>query len=143
MPVLFLSSFFRKHRGEYYDRLDGYRTGGVETWLDFFLEGVIDTASKATSIADNITVIRQQDMEKLQQLGKKSASVAIPLLRQLFSLPVVNVAVIQKWTDYSQPGAQQVINRLVKLGILEQKDKSRKYGRSYIYRRYVDAFNID
>ena len=142
-PVLFLSSFFKKHQAEYYDRLNAYHNGEIELWLDFFLEGVMDTSLQAVSVADAITVICQGDMEKVQSLGKPSAASGVIVLRQLFALPIVNVAVIQRWTGYSQPGAQRVIDRLLELNILEQKSKGKKYARSYIYRRYVDAFNID
>ncbi|MGI2325427.1 MULTISPECIES: Fic family protein [unclassified Methylococcus] len=40
-PLLYLSLYFKQHRGEYYRLLDTVRqTGDWEAWLDFFLEGV-------------------------------------------------------------------------------------------------------
>ena len=44
-PVLYLSLFFKKHRRLYYDRLNETRESeGWTAWLDFFLQGVRDTA---------------------------------------------------------------------------------------------------
>jgi Fic family protein len=142
-PVLFLSSYFKKHQQEYYDRLHGYHQGEVEEWLEFFLDGVIEISSTAIAVSKHITTVRQEDMEKVQSLGKTASESAVNVLRQLFGLPVVNHIIIQRWTGYTQPGAQRVIDRLVELNILEQKDKGAKHGKVYIYRRYVDAFNVD
>ena len=140
-PVLFLSSYFKKHRSVYYDRLNGYRKGEVEAWLDFVLDGVIEIAGQAIETARHISEIRQEDMAKIGTLGKTSAESGVLVLRRLYSLPIVNVNTIMEWTNFStRRGAQKVIDRLIELEILEQKDKSVTYGRSFIYRRYVDAF---
>lgn len=139
-PVLFLSSYLKKHQQIYYDRLDGYRRGDVEAWIDFLLDGMIEISLNAISTAKKITAIRQVDMEKVQTLSKRASESAILVLPRLFGLPIVNVSAVMEWTGYSRPGAQTVIDRLVTLGILEPKDKADVYGRSYIYKRYVDAF---
>ncbi len=139
-PVLFLSYYFKKHQEIYYERLNGYHSGKVEEWLDFVLDGIIDTAERAISTAQEITALRQKDMEKIQTLGKTASESGIVVLRKLFALPIVNVNVIKQWTGFTRQGAQRVIDRFVAMNILEQKDKNEKYGRSFIYRRYVDVF---
>jgi Fic family protein len=139
-PVLFLSSYFRKHQQVYYDKLDGYHHGQVEAWLDFVLDGVTEIAMQAIDTSRKITAIRLDDMEKVQSLGKTASESGVQVLRNLFALPIVNVNTIKGWTGFTRQGAQRVIDRLVGLSILEQKDKTEKYGRSFIYRRYVDAF---
>lgn len=139
-PVLFLSSYFKKHQSVYYDRLNGYRNGEVEAWLDFMLDGVIEIAGQAIETARRISEIRQEDLGKMGTLGKPAAESGVLVLRKLYSLPIVNVNVIKEWTGFTRKGALGVINRFVELEILEQKDKAATYGRSFIYRRYVDAF---
>ncbi len=139
-PVLFLSSYFKKHQSVYYDRLNGYRNGEVEAWLDFMLDGVIEIAGQAIETARRISEIRQEDIDKMGTLGKPAAESGVLVLRNLYSLPIVNVNVIKEWTGFTRKGALGVINRFVELEILEQKDKATTYGRSFIYRRYVDAF---
>lgn len=140
-PVLFLSSYFKRHRKVYYERLDGYHEGKIEEWLDFFLDGVSDVAQQAVETVKQITMLREEDMKKIHSLGKTAADSAIQVMPELFKLPIVNVAVIQGWTGFTRQGAQKVIDRFVDLGILEQKDETKTYGRSFIYRRYVDIFN--
>ena len=139
-PVLFLSSYFKKHQKVYYDRLYGYPHGKVEKWLEFMLDGVIETADRAVSTAQAITDLRQEDMEKIQALSKTASESGVVVLRKLFAWPIVNVNTIKDWTGFTRQGAQRVIERFIKLRILEQKDKNENYGRSFMYRRYVDIF---
>ena len=73
-------------------------------------------------------------------MNKKAAESSMKVLPQLFRLPIVNVSKIQEWTGFTRQGAQKVINRFVDNNILQQKDKDNKYGRSYIYKRYIDIF---
>jgi len=139
-PVLFLSSYLKKHQKVYYAKLEGYHSGKVEEWLDFLLDGVIETAEEAISTAQAITDLRQHDMERIQALSKTASESGVVVLRNLFALPIVNVNTVKQWTGFTRQGAQRVIDRFVELGILEQKDQNEKYGRSFIYRRYVDIF---
>ena len=141
-PVLFLSSYFKKHQQVYYERLAGYHSeeGKVSEWIEFFLDGVIEIANEAIDIVSEITVLREQDMEKIQSLGKRASESAILVLPKLYGQPIVNNTIIQKWTGFTRAGAQTVINRFIKIGILTPKDKDKKYGQSYVYKRYIDIF---
>jgi len=140
-PVLFLSSFFKKHQELYYEKLLGYQKNGrVDEWVGFFLEGVIEVANEAIDIVGKITALREEDMAKIQKLGKRSAESAALLLPKLYGQPVINVALAQKWTGFTRAGAQTVINRFMAMGILSPKDQDKKYGQSYIYKKYTDIF---
>lgn len=139
-PVLFLSSYLKKHQNVYYDRLNGYHHGDVGDWIQFFLSGVAETAQEATETVHKITKLREQDILKIQGMDKRSSSSAIKVLPRLFELPIVDVATIRKWTGFSPNGAQKLIDRFVDLDILRLRDAKKKYGRSYIYKKYVDIF---
>lgn len=140
-PVLFLSSYFKKYQDIYYQRLQEYHNGEIEKWLDFFLDGVIETADEAVETVKKITILREEDMRKIQSLGKMAAENTIKILPLLFKIPIVNVTKIQEWTGFTRQGAQKVIDRLVELDILKLKDKNKKYGRTYVYKKYLDIFN--
>lgn len=142
IPVLYLSDFFKKHQNLYYERLQGYHSdpSDIESWIDFFLEGIIETAQSAISIARKINQIREQDMAKVHKLGKMSADSAVEVLRNLYKQPIVDVAQVQKWTRFTRAGAQKVINRLIDLGILIQRDPHITYGRIYAYHSYIELF---
>lgn len=143
-PVLFLSSYFRKHQRLYYQRLEDYHHGEISKWLDFFLDGVIEIANEAVVMVDKITSLRERDTAKIQTLGKRAFESAAQVLPKLYRQPIVNVALIQKWSGFNtRAGAQTVIDRFVEMNILEPKDKDKKYGQSYVYREYLNIFMAD
>ncbi|MBF0914012.1 Fic family protein, partial [Candidatus Gracilibacteria bacterium] len=139
-PVLFLSSFFHKHKKLYYEKLDSYHNNNIEDWLDFFLEGVIETSLEAIETVKRINILRDEDMRKIQCLSKASSETSMKILQELFQLPITNVPNIQKITGFTRQGAQKVLDRFVELGILEIKKEDSKYGRSYVYKKYQDIF---
>lgn len=139
-PVLFLSSYFKKHQKLYYDHLDGYSKGYAEEWMEFFLDGVIEIAEEAITTVQKITALREKDMIKIQSLNKRASESAVKVFPQLYALPIVNVAKIREWTGFTRAGAQKVIDRFMDLGILHDRDPNSTYNKSYIYKDYVDIF---
>ena len=141
-PVLFLSSYFKKHQEVYYERLAGYHEGKISEWMDFFLDGVIEIANESIDTVGKITILREKDMAKIQTLGKRASESAMLVLPRLYGQPIINVATVQKWTGFNtRAGAQIVINRFIEKGILIPKDKDQKYGQSYVYKEYLDIFS--
>ena len=139
-PVLFLSSYFKKYQKIYYDKLANYHEGCVADWIDFFLDGVIEIANEAIDTVGKITELREQDTLKIQKLGKRASESACLVLPNLYGQPIVTVSLLQKWTGFTRAGVQTVIDRFIKMGILDPKDKDKKYGQSYIYTKYVEMF---
>ena len=143
LPLLYLSDFFKKNQNSYYKCLQAYHNEPTDIagWIEFFLEGIIATATSAIEIASGINRIREADMTKVHQLGKTSAETAFKVLRQLYHQPIINIAKIQEWTNVTtRAGAQKIIDRLIKLGILVERDPANRYGRTYEYRSYLDLF---
>ena len=140
-PTLYLSAYFKKHKQTYYDRLNDYHSGKIEKWLDFYLDGVIAVAKEAIETVQQITSLRYEDLLKIQSLNKTASESATKVLPFLFSLPIVKISTIQEWTGFSRQGSQNVIDRLIDIGILEVKDIEQTYGKSYIYKRYIAIFN--
>jgi len=142
LPVLYLSSYFKKHQKVYYQRLNEYHDedAQVDGWLQFFLEGIIEMASSSIETCAKITDLRDRDFAQVQQLGARSASITLKIIRQLFSQPIIGVAEIMKWTSYSKQGSYNVIERLLELKILEPFGDA-NYGQKYIYADYYALFD--
>ena len=140
-PVLFLSSYFKRHQELYYEKLMAYHNGNIFDWVDFFLDGIIEIAQEAIVTVEKITKLRDEDMQKIQKLGTRASESAVIILPKLYGQPIVNVSNVQEWTGYTRAGAQRVIDRFVQIGILSKKDKDVKYGQSYVYKKYIDIFN--
>ncbi|OGS18322.1 MAG: hypothetical protein A3J83_08430 [Elusimicrobia bacterium RIFOXYA2_FULL_40_6] len=139
-PVLFLSSYFKKHQKIYYEKLLGYHNGRVSPWVDFFLDGVIEIANEAIDIVGKITILREKDLHKMQKLGTRAYESAVMILPKLYAQPIVNVAIVQKLTGFTRAGAQRVIDRFVGMEILFPKEQDKKYGQSYAYKEYLNIF---
>lgn len=140
-PVLFLSSYFKKHQKLYYTKLSGYHEDGdVFGWVDFFLDGVIETAHAAIETSNEIRKIRDRDMGKIQALSKRESESGVTVLNYLFENPIVTTKSIMKATGFTRAGAQGVIDRFVGLGILVEEEKESNYDIKYVYNEYFTAF---
>lgn len=139
-PLLYTSYFIRKHKLEYYDRLQSIRyAGDWEGWLKFFLRGVFEVAQDATQTAHEIVSLRERDREIVGGMGRSAAS-AWTLLDSLFHRPIVNAKAVQEATDLSVSNANALLRRFLEAGILvEITGKQRN--RLYAYDRYLRLFD--
>lgn len=140
-PVLFLSSYFKKHQQLYYDRLNAYHSNKPHEWLHFYLDGIIETANQGIETSKQITLLREDDMRKIQALGKREAGSGVTFLQLLFKNPLTSVSIVASQMKFSRPGASKLIERFVELGILKPLDETVKYGKTYLYDKYIKIFN--
>lgn len=145
MPVLYLSTYFKKHQETYYEKLNAYHSenGNIEEWVEFFLDGVIDIANSSIETCRKITELREQDMRKAQKLGKATAPKTLDMIRFLYKMPTVGIADVVNQTGYSRPSAYKLIDRLVDMNILYPADENDGYGKKYTYKDYVEVFTED
>lgn len=143
-PVLYLSEYFLNNQQAYYDALNTYHSenGDISVWLDFFFDGVAIIATEAIEVSKKINILRQKDTIKIQSLGRRTKSGMI-VLENLYKLPIINVRKIEEWTNLSRPRANDLVNKLVALGMLEQKNKNVEYGREFRYKDYLKLFTKD
>jgi Fic family protein len=140
-PVLYLSEYFLNNQQAYYDALNAYHRedGDITMWIDFFLDGVAIIAKEAIELSKKINTLRQKDTSKIHALGRRAKNGLI-VLENLYKLPIVNVRKIEEWTGLSRPQANELVDKMVEIGVLEQKDKHVEYGREFWYRNYLGLF---
>ncbi|HEX6977342.1 MAG TPA: Fic family protein [Patescibacteria group bacterium] len=139
-PVLYLSEYFKKNRDVYFDLLHNYhQKGEIIPWVKFFMQGVSEVAKDAIETSKKINALREQDILKIQSL-RQSSEIGMKMLQKLYKLPIVDVNKISEWSGYTRQGADKLIKKLVKIGILEIKDQTKEYGRKYVYKKYLDIF---
>jgi len=141
VPALFLSSYFMKYKKIYYERLDNYHNGDVFSWLDFFIDGVINTAEEAIEIATEITKQRNIDLELISSFTKKTSDTAMIILNELYKNPIVSSSSIQKWIGQTRQGTNSFINILMNAGLISlfRKGKGSKPS-LYIHSKYIMIF---
>lgn len=139
-PVLYLSLFFKKYRRLYYDRLNGTRgSEGWTEWLDFFLQGVRDTANQAARMADSIDRLFREDKEKIELFGRGAAS-ALLIYRYAQANPLFSIKNAARETKISFPTASSAVARMTKAGILRESSGKRR-DRLFLYENYLDILN--
>jgi len=139
-PILYLSLYFKQNRDIYYNLLQQVRLQGTwETWLEFFLEGVTASAKQAVHTAKQINMLFENDLLKIQQLGRSRLS-CIEVLEYLKKMPQTSVPLLSKELNITAPTARSAINHMLKLGILEEIT-AKKRDRVYVYRKYLDILD--
>ena len=136
-PLLYLSLFFKRHREEYYRRLNLVRTeGDWEGWTDFFLDGVATIADEAVASARDLFAVVTSD--RVHVLGQDTTSVSAARLFELLpNHPIITVAATMKLIKTSKPTATRAIETLVGASILVETT-GRKRDRSFAYQAYID-----
>jgi Fic family protein len=140
-PLLYLSLFFKRHREEYYRRLNAVRIDGDwEGWLDFFLDGVATIADEAVASARELFAVVAADRARV--LAHEGMSViAVRLFELLPRHPVVSVASVMTLVDTTKPTAGRAIELLVAAGVLVETT-GKKRDRSFVYRAYLDRLRV-
>ncbi|MGB4407222.1 MAG: Fic family protein [Sphaerochaeta sp.] len=135
-PYLYLSLFFNKHRSLYYEYLDTVRfTGDWEVWINFFLEGIVETAEDAKNTLNQIQELFKKDTEAVNKIGRARISATL-VLEQFKQKPVLSISEVMSRTGYSRPTAISAVNRLRKLEILSVL-KDKKTIQLYAYEKFV------
>jgi Fic family protein len=139
-PVLYLSHFFKQHRTEYYERLQAVRdSGDWEGWLAFFLRGVASVSREAAETARRILVLREDHRAKVTAGLGRAAGNGHKLLEHLYQRPIVSVADVQALTATTYTAANNLVSRLVALGILAEATGYRR-NRLFRYQAYIELF---
>ncbi len=139
-PTLYLSDFFEKNKGSYYDGLTTVRTSNnLEQWIKFFLIGISETSQKGKMTFERIISIKNKSEEKIMNLGKR-AKVGKNLLEYLYSQPVINIKQVAKKLEISNPSANTLVTHFQKEGILKEITKFKR-NRLFVFDEYLKLFD--
>jgi Fic family protein len=142
-PVLYLSHYFRRHRQEYYDRLQSVRDhGDWESWLAFFLRGVTEVSREATETTRRVLMLRESHRSEIADRLGRAAGGGHRVLESLFHRPILSVADVKELTGTSFAAANQLVARLTELGILREITGYSR-NRRFRYEPYVRLFTDD
>jgi Fic family protein len=140
-PVLYLSHYFKRHRSEYYDRLQAVRdSGDWEGWLAFFLRGIAEVGEQAADTARRVLALREKHRTLITESLGRAAGNGHRTLEYLYEHPIVSVKEIQAITGTSYRPANLLVGRLEKQGIVGEIT-GRRRNRRYRYDAYVRLFD--
>lgn len=136
-PMLNLSRFLKESRGEYFRCLDRIsRDDDWDSWLQFFLRGVTESAKAAETLVTGLANLVNADRARLLQ-GPGVRAATLRLFEQLAYRPIMSVAAAASLLDATVPTATRAVAALTDAGILVRSDAKRSR-RTFLYEAYLD-----
>jgi len=140
-PLIYLSLYFKQHRGDYYDLLNHVRrTGDWEAWLGFFLEGVKRTAQGAVSSAQGLSRMFQDDRDRIQAAGGRKTGSALRVHDALKARPLLSLPAACQDTGLSFRATASAMELLATQGVARGITGKRR-NRLFVYDRYLSVLN--
>jgi len=139
-PLLYLSTYFEKNKGLYYDNLSTVRTkNDMLQWLKYFLVGIEQTSALAVNTLSAILILKDNIEKDIHGTFGRRSNSALKLMRELFKNPVTTVEQAAKTCNLSFKAANDLIGLLNKRHyLMELTGQSRN--RIFIFEPYLKIF---
>ncbi len=139
-PLLYLSLYLKTHRSEYYRLLQEVREQGLwELWLEFFLDGVAETANQAFDAATQIVDLFKEDREHITAESDRAGS-SLRIHEAFQQNPFLTANSLVQSTGLSAPTVNTALAELERFGIIRETT-GRKRGRVFCYQAYMDILS--
>ncbi len=139
-PLLYLSAYFEKNKGLYYDNLTFVRTkSDMKQWLKYFLVGIAETAEQSAQTLYSILEMKDRFEQKIYaEFGRKSQSAMI-LLHYLLKKPIVSVNQTKEVTGLSYNAANSLISDFIRAEFLKEVTGYHR-NRVFVFDEYLKLF---
>ncbi len=114
--------------------------GDWEGWLAFFMRGVAEVSIEAAETARKILELREQHRKSITEHLGRAAGNGHRILEHLYERPIMSVADVRELLGTTFVGANQIVQRLVVLKILNEITGQAR-NRRFRYDPYVHLFN--
>jgi Fic family protein len=139
-PLLYLSLHFKAHRQTYYELLNGVRLSGEwETWLEFFADAVVASATQAATSARRLLELASADGRRIEGLGRAAGS-ALAIHRVMQRRPIATAASLVAATGLTPATVNKSLAHLERVGVVTELTRKQR-GRVFSYARYADILN--
>jgi hypothetical protein len=128
-------------RALYYELLQGIREhGDWESWLAFFFRGVSEVSAQAAETARGILAQREAARSTIAAALGRAAGNGHRVLEHLYERPIVSVNAVQRLLGVTYPAANQIVERLERIGILREVTGQAR-NRRFRYDSYINLFD--
>jgi len=139
-PSLYLSDFFERNRGSYYDALTRVReSNDLLHWVKFFLSAVIETAGSGKETFRAILALRQEVDGIIFGYGKRAKNAQL-LLKHLYRRPAIMANDAASLLGVSHQAASALLKKMLDDGLLVEFT-GYKRNRVFVFERYLALFN--
>lgn len=138
-PLLVVSPWFERRRERYQDALlELSCSGDWDAWIAFFADGVAASAGESQMKVERLVQLQSELRATVQRAGKRG--VAEQLAADLVGEPYVARTSVSNRYNLSGQGAQNAINSLVSLDILEEtQSRNRQGARRFVAPKVVEV----
>ncbi len=138
-PLLYLSVFIERNKGEYYSLLlnISQKNAWIE-WIRFFLYGVITQANDAINNIQRLVALKDTYEKKL--ISKKASGSATRLVDYLFSNPIITIPRAADYLQITYPPAKNALESLKEMGILIEQNDTRR-GRMFVAHEIISILS--
>ncbi len=138
-PSLYLSDFFERNKGAYYDALTVVRSSNdLIHWIKFFLTAVIETSKKSIATFNGILELKSQMDIFIASLGRKAEN-GQKLMTYLYKHPVVDSKRTMEVLGVSAKTAGSLLKDFEDEGILVEYTGFQR-NRSFVFNTYRELF---
>lgn len=119
-PLLYLSSFFERHRDDYYRHLLAVSTQGAwKEWLVYFLTGVRDTAKEALQDTRALVDL-YHGYRAVMDRGKRVPGACAGVLDAVFASPMLSIPTHARRTGESYQNVAKAVDFWSRHGLLTE-----------------------
>lgn len=139
-PLLYLSLHFKEHRPTYYELLNRVRlSGDWESWLEFFADAVVGSATLAAESARRLLELATADAARIQGLGRATDS-ALAVHQALQRQPLATPKSLMASTGLTAATVNKALAHLERLGMVVEITQRRR-DRIFAYSQYGAILN--
>ena len=139
-PLLYVSLHFKEHRQTYYELLNAVRiSGDWETWMEFFADAVLSSATQAADSAKRLLALASADGRRIEGLGRAAAS-ALAIHHVLQRQPIATAMSLSAATGLTPATVNKSLAHLERIGVVAELTRKQR-GRVFSYARYAEILN--
>ena len=139
-PSLYLSDFFERNKGSYYDSLTMVRASSdLTAWIKFFLTAIIETAQSGEKTFENILMLKEEMDEVIISFGKKAQN-ASKLINMLYQNPIITINEVAHKLNVARNTASTLIYEFEQRGILVEFTGNQR-NKVFIFDNYLKLFD--
>lgn len=137
-PCLYISAYFEKNRNKYYANLSSVRIdNNMNNWIEFFLNGIIETSVTASEKFMNVVSLREKTDRRLKEL-KGNITNYDKIMYYFYRETFLSMSQIIKYTNINDRTLRRLINELIDNKIIIEIEYNQK--RLFCFEEYIKIF---
>lgn len=124
IPILYLSRYITRHKGDYYRLLQTVRDEGIwEEWILYMLRGVAETSQQTLELIQGLGALMRSYKQRIR--ADLPNIYSQDLLNNMFRHPYTRIEFLQKDLDISRQTASKYLDNLTEAGFLEAQHRGK------------------